>query len=123
MLSDGTTITASADHRFLSDRGWKFVTGTENGRNRRPHLTTGNKLMGVGMTTGSLDPTPFYRRGYLCGVSRADGDMGIRKYALRRGGEGTHCHFRLAMADGEALERSGSYLEEWGVQTRAFLFQ
>jgi DNA repair photolyase len=123
MLADGTSITASADHRFLSDRGWKFVMETEQGRNRRAHLTTGNKLMGVGMTTGSLESTPSYRQGYLCGVIRGDGHVGIRKYALRRGGEGTHCHFRLAMADDEALQRSGSYLEELGVQTRAFLLQ
>jgi DNA repair photolyase len=123
MLADGTSITASADHRFLSDRGWKFVTGTDNGPHRRPHLTTGNKLMGVGMTTGSLESTPFYRQGYLCGVIGGDGHMGVRKHELRTGGEGIRCHFRLAMADGEALQRSGAYLEEFGVQTRTFLFQ
>jgi DNA repair photolyase len=123
MLADGTTITASADHRFLSDRGWKFVTGAEQGRNRRPHLATGNKLMGVGMTTGSLEPTPFYRQGYLCGVMRGDGHRGVYNYKLRREGEGISGQFRLAMADGEALQRSGAYLEEFGVQTRAFLFQ
>ena len=47
VLADGTTITASADHRFLSDRGWKHVTGAQQGRNRRPYLTAGNRLMGV----------------------------------------------------------------------------
>jgi DNA repair photolyase len=47
-LEDGTALTAGADHRFLTERGWKFVTGTEQGANRRPHLTCGNKLMGVG---------------------------------------------------------------------------
>lgn len=123
MLAGGTTITASADHRFLSDRGWKFVTGAEQGPNRRPHLTTGNKLMGVGMTPGSLEPTPFYRQGYLCGIIRGDGHRGVRKSELRRGGEGLSCQFRVAMADGEALARSGSYLEEFGIQTRAFLFR
>ena len=93
MLADGTAITASADHRFLSDRGWKFVTGTANGRNRRPHLTTGNKLMGVGMTTGSLEPTSFYKQGYLCGIIRGDGDIGVSKYGLRTGGEAISCQF------------------------------
>ena len=33
-LADGTELVASGDHRFLSDRGWKHVTGS-NGR-RRP---------------------------------------------------------------------------------------
>ena len=31
-LEDGTTLVTSGDHRFLSDRGWKFVTGTEQGK-------------------------------------------------------------------------------------------
>src|ERR1700719_1041345 len=47
-LEDGTTLVTGGDHRFLSERGWKFVTGTEWGRARRPHLTTSNKLMGTG---------------------------------------------------------------------------
>lgn len=31
MLEDGTALISSADHRFLTDRGWKHVTGTEHG--------------------------------------------------------------------------------------------
>ena len=30
-LADGTQLVASGDHRFLSDRGWKHVTGMERG--------------------------------------------------------------------------------------------
>ncbi len=29
VLDDGTELVASGDHRFLSDRGWKHVTGAE----------------------------------------------------------------------------------------------
>ena len=47
-LEDGTELVASGDHRFLSDRGWKYVTGAEQGRLRRPHLTPNNKLTGTG---------------------------------------------------------------------------
>ncbi|MGH9197933.1 MAG: intein-containing Rv2578c family radical SAM protein, partial [Acidimicrobiia bacterium] len=47
-LQDGTRLVASGDHRFLSDRGWKYVVGTEHGQLRRPHLTTNNRLIGVG---------------------------------------------------------------------------
>ena len=47
-LSDGTKLIVSGDHRLLTERGWKFITGAEQGRERRPHLTTGNKLMGFG---------------------------------------------------------------------------
>jgi DNA repair photolyase len=47
-LADGTELVASADHRFLTNRGWKHVTGAMSGRGRRPHLTNDNTLMGTG---------------------------------------------------------------------------
>lgn len=47
-LENGTTLVASGDHRFLTERGWKFVTDTQQGSNRRPHLTENSSLMGVG---------------------------------------------------------------------------
>lgn len=50
-LEDGTSIVASGDHRFLTERGWKHVTGADRGPGVRPHLTTGNELMGVGSLT------------------------------------------------------------------------
>ncbi len=46
-LADRTTLVAGPHHRFLTERGWKFVTGTEDGRARRPHLTTSDILMGA----------------------------------------------------------------------------
>lgn len=61
-LADGTALVASADHRFLTERGWKFVIGPQQGRCRRPHLTLDSKLMGVGafadnaiVRTGSIE--------------------------------------------------------------------
>ncbi|MGH8526814.1 MAG: hypothetical protein ACREXY_22170, partial [Gammaproteobacteria bacterium] len=67
-LKDGTELIASGDHRFLTDRGWKFVTGTEQGSNRRPHLTTDNKLIGVGGFARPPAKDTDYKRGYLCGM-------------------------------------------------------
>lgn len=48
-LADGTELVASGDHRFLTSRGWKHVTGAQRGAEQRPHLTLTSKLMGFGM--------------------------------------------------------------------------
>jgi len=123
-LGDGTFLVTSGDHRFLTDRGWKYVTGSSMGRERRPHLTAGNKLMGFGAAFAvSPVTTPDYKVGYLCGVIRGDGHIGF--YSYKRVGR-THehqYHFRLAMADGESLGRSAAYLSEIGVFTKSFRFQ
>jgi DNA repair photolyase len=70
-LQDGTALVASADHRFLTDRGWKHVTGSEHGALRRPHLTRTNKLMGTGRFAAPPDHGADYRQGYACGLIRA----------------------------------------------------
>jgi DNA repair photolyase len=47
-LEDSTRLIASEDHRFLTARGWKHVTGREWGPLQRPHLTLGARLLGPG---------------------------------------------------------------------------
>jgi len=66
-LEDGTALVASGDHRFLTERGWKYVTGRTSGAGRRPHLTAGNSLLGTGAFTQSPPLDVDYKRGYLCG--------------------------------------------------------
>ncbi len=116
-LDDGTTLVTSADHRFLTDRGWKHVTGTMSGDGRRPHLRHGNKLIGVGAFEPPPKVTDDYRRGYLCGMIRGDAILRTYRYAT-----GTVHRFRLALADVEALDRSQEYLAEIGIETTRFEF-
>jgi DNA repair photolyase len=122
-LEDGTQLVASGDHRFLTGRGWKHVTGTERGGPlQRPHLTTNNKLMGVGAFADPPKDSPDYRRGYLCGMIRGDATIGDHVYD-RHGGGGGHIHsFRLALADREALERTHGYLAGAGIHCTEFTF-
>ncbi|WP_435061220.1 Rv2578c family radical SAM protein [Amycolatopsis thermoflava] len=40
-LRNGTTLVASGDHRFLTEKGWQHVTGDD-----RPHLSPGDTLLG-----------------------------------------------------------------------------
>lgn len=124
-LADGTTIVASGDHRFLTDRGWKYVTGTGAGAGRRPHLTTANRLQGFGIgappSTSSYAEDPEFERGYLSGMIRGDGMIFHATYADAKRVRTIH-RFRLALADGEALDRTRRYLENAGIPTseRAF---
>jgi DNA repair photolyase len=122
-LEDGTELIASGDHRFLTNRGWKHVTGAEYGRARRPHLTLNNKLMGLGHFVATPDASEDYRRGYLCGMIRGDGHLARYEYSRPGRSNGNVSNFRLALADDDALWRTRDYLAEAGVLTGAFLFQ
>jgi DNA repair photolyase len=71
-LVDGTEIMASGDHRFLSDRGWTYVTGASNGAGRRPHLSGDTTLMGFGSSGLSSSATGSLEIENLAVRSRAD---------------------------------------------------
>ncbi|MGH3145955.1 MAG: PA0069 family radical SAM protein, partial [Rubrobacter sp.] len=123
-LGDRTMLIAGGDHRFLTGRGWKFVTGAGSGAECRPHLTTNNKLMGTGAFTTPPTRDLDYRLGYLCGLVRGDGHIGTHYY--RKAGhikDSVSHRFRLALIDEEALSRAARYLSEFGVTTRSFVFQ
>jgi DNA repair photolyase len=122
-LADGTELVASGDHRFLSRRGWKYVTGAQQGAERRPHLTLSTELLGTGRFAPPPDLShPDYRRGYLCGLTRGDGTLASRPYARPNGREWTHHFFRLALVDAEALDRARGFLAAAGVETGEFAF-
>jgi DNA repair photolyase len=121
-LVDGTTLIASGDHRFLTERGWKHVTGTEHGRDRRPHLTLGNALIGVGAFAEQPKESADYRRGYLCGMIRGDATLGHHSYTRSNGRTRQDHTFRLALTDSEALDRTRRYLTEAGIETTEFVF-
>ena len=95
-LEDDTELIAGGDHRFLTERGWKFVTGSEQGTDRRPHLTTGNKLMGTGAFVAAPEKDADYRTGYLCGLIRGDGTLAEYAYA-RINGNGSRFQYRKPM--------------------------
>jgi DNA repair photolyase len=118
-LEDGTTLITSGDHRFLTQHGWKHVTGAEQGPDQRPFLTTNNKLMGFGGFAEPPKESIAYRRGYLCGMIRGDANFG--QYVHPSTGRVYH-PFRLALADDQALARTRNYLLTFAVLTREFDF-
>jgi DNA repair photolyase len=121
-LADGTVLLAGADHRFLTERGWKFVTRTQRGPTRRPHLTTGNKLMGTGAFAQAVEKDVGYRGGYLCGLIRGDGLLGEYSHFRFGRGQSVQHHFRLALCDTEALARAEEWLQRDSVETERFAF-
>jgi DNA repair photolyase len=122
-LEDGTRLFCSADHRFLTGRGWRYVTGAEQGAARRPHLAVSSELMGVGAFAEPPKESGDYQRGYLCGVIR--GDAGLAGHACQRPGRAhgdVRHRFVLALAGQEALDRARSYLTRAGIGAAEFSF-
>jgi DNA repair photolyase len=120
-LEDGTSILTSDDHRFLTSRGWKHVLGARAGRFQRPHLTLNSRLLGPG---GDCQPPTVdvdYRRGYLRGMIRGEGNLPT--YSHERPGRtcGEVQRLRLALAEDEALRRCSDFLLQFGVGSREFV--
>jgi DNA repair photolyase len=123
-LEDGTCLIAGGDHRFLTQRGWKFVTPTHpcDGA-QRPFLTTNNRLMGTGAFAAAVTQDREYRFGYLCGMIRGDGLLASYRYQ-RAGRQNDDQHqFRLAVCDQEARDRTEAYMRDCETGTRATVFQ
>ena len=84
-LADGTDLLTSADHRLLSDAGWRHVTagpaaGPRRRSSGRPYLTLDCRLIGIGRLAAPPADTIEYRRGYLCGLARGGpptGPLGV----------------------------------------------
>jgi DNA repair photolyase len=121
-LEDGTELVTSGDHRFLTNRGWKHVTGAMSGAGQRPYLTLNNNLLGTGAFAESPEHTDGYKRGYLTGVIRGDGTVGSYSYSRPGRSVDDHDRFRLALTDIEGLRRSKEFLAGADVQTDDFVY-
>ena len=121
-LEDGTQLITSGDHRFLTNRGWKHVTGAGGDSGRRPHLTVNNELLGTGGFASPPSESSDYKRGYLCGIVRGDGHVASRAYTKPDGSAGRYHAFRLALTDLEALRRARRYLLDGRVLTHDSVF-
>lgn len=125
-LENGTSVICSADHRWLTDRGWKFTIAHKN----RPFLTKNNFIRGIGSAIETPKITDDYRLGYLSGMITGDGAMGIYDYSGKYQRKGKKApqkndvqyHFRLALKDTEALYRSKEFLNYFGITTTNFDF-
>ena len=126
VLADGTQLVCSGDHRFLTERGWRYVTGPRLGGLRwRPHLSAGHALMGTGGFAEPPKQTASYRRGYLCGLIRADGSIGHYSYSRCSSAADRNYLFRLAQpgpASRAIRARTAGYLARTGIGCADFTF-
>ncbi len=75
VLADGTELVAGADHRFLTENGWQFVTPSSPcAASRRAHLTVGTRLLGTGQFSAPIAKDRDYLRGYRCAVLHGGAD-------------------------------------------------
>jgi len=125
-LADGTTAICSADHRWLTERGWKYTTGEMTGENQRPYLTTNNSIRKLGSATLTPSESNAYQVGYVAGMVEGDAAHAIYDYSHKRRPSGKTVgiqhRFRLALKDTCALHRTKSYLSQHGVETTDFTF-
>jgi DNA repair photolyase len=68
-LADGTRLVSSGDHRFLTARGWRYVSPAESWQ---AALAIGDVLCGVGHFAEPPKESPDYQAGFLCGLVRGD---------------------------------------------------
>jgi DNA repair photolyase len=124
VLADGTQLVCSGDHRFLTERGWKYVTRAGfAGLRPRPHLIAGHALMGTGGFAEPPKQTAAYRRGYLCGLIRGDGSAGHYAYPQPGRAADRARLFRLPLAGPEGrdgLARTADYLARAGLECADF---
>jgi hypothetical protein len=122
VLEDGTELVTSGNHRFLTERGWKYVADAAR-PGQRPHLTTSNRMLGVGQFAEGPREDSDYRRGYVCGMVRGDAHV----YPGLPTGARLHPHrypaFRLALCDDPALLRTQQFLLDFDIPTTEFRFQ
>jgi DNA repair photolyase len=123
-LSDGRSVICSADHRWLTERGWKYTT---DGDIERSHLTVNNSIRDIGRPVLTPPLSLLYMTGYLAGIISGDANLAVYDYSARKRPSGKmmgkQYRFRLALKDGEALDRAAEYLEAVaGIKTNRVKF-
>jgi len=123
VMENETELICSGNHRWFSNRGWKYTIGAIGGKMQRPHLTKNNDIGHIGKIEKKRVETKQYKKGYLFGVIAGDGTLKQYNYDKKRRDINRQYHFRLAMKDQEPVLVTEKYLRtELFVNTNRMLF-
>lgn len=118
-LEGGTKLRCSADHRWLTNRGWRR-TARKGCRSYIPQLTKANTIYRVGVPQLTQEDSRVYQQGYLWGSIMGDGTHGRYVYGTKRH-HAIVTSFRLACVDREIVETTEKFLMNvLGVEVRNF---
>jgi len=121
-LKNGMQVICSGEHRWLTNRGWKYTIGKEIGCERRPFLTTNNLISFLTKPIESQVETEDYILGYLSGMIRGDASLGHYTYKNLKGISNIYS-FRLALNDIEGIDRVKRFLSSIKINTFSFDFK
>ena len=111
----GGSVVGSEEHPWLA----RIRGGRENRQIRwveTRDLKVGWELSMVAPPEEGPDlESPAYRRGYIRGLFEGDGTF---HKGIHRGSGRMWPHARLALADGEALDRFAAYCDDFGIRTK-----
>lgn len=122
-LANGVKLVCSGDHRWLTNRGWKYTVGSMCGENQRPYITTNNRMVGFdNLSFDTMEETDDFKLGYLSGIIRGDANLGCYDYSGSRRNTDIQYRFRLAVKCVSATRRVADYLKYFGVEVDWFDF-
>jgi len=135
-LENGVRLKCSADHRWLTTRGWKrtarkriyhyYRLGKRHPGECWRKIIKRKLLRFIGVPSETPPETKDYKKGYLYGAMRGDGTHGIYVYSKRGKGEGGSVirSLRLANIDKEIVDYTKMCLKEiLSIEAREFVFQ
>jgi DNA repair photolyase len=120
-LDNGIIVKCSGDHRWLTNRGWKYTINNESGIDRA-HLTVNNSIMMLSEQVITADESEMYKRGYLSGAIKGDAHHDTHEvFNTVKNKYEILYQFNLRAMDIEMIGRVKNYLNNFGISTNWFM--
>jgi len=108
-LKNGVKLKCSANHRWLTERGWRETAKKRNNGIWRPQLTESNRISSLDTVYRTPKDTLYYKQGYVYGAMVGDGTHGRYVYGSKKKRK-IICSFKIACRDREIIDTVQNYL-------------